>query len=143
MYSSLECVAFDLVLSKVYCYRFVCFYNPPTCATSSVDTATLCSLIDSLSMTYPLFIVGNFNLPNINWYVPISLGSPSHDLFLNCVTQNGLTQIVSQPTHGSNCIDLVLVSSLELIWDISVVQPFSSSCDHSTIHFSVSYDINY
>ena len=79
MYSSLECVAFDLVLSRASCYCFICFYHPPTCAASSVDTANLCSLIDSLSTTtYPLFIVGDFNLPNINWYVPISLGSPSH-----------------------------------------------------------------
>ena len=84
---------------------------------------------------HPLFIVGDFNLPNINWDVPISLGSPSHDLFLNCVTQNGLTQIVSQPTHGSNCIDLVLVFSPELIWDISIVERFSSSCDHAAIIF--------
>ena len=70
MYSSLECVAFDLVLSRASCYRFICFYHPPTCAASSVDTANLCSLIDSLSTTtYPLFIVGDFNLPNINWYM--------------------------------------------------------------------------
>ena len=55
--------------------------------------------------------------------------------------RNGLTQMVSHPTHGSNCIDLVLVSTLDLIWDISVVEPFSSSCDHSAIHFSVSYPV--
>ena len=47
MYSSLECVAFDLVLSKASCYRFIYFYHPPTFAASSVDTANLCSLIDS------------------------------------------------------------------------------------------------
>ena len=62
---------------------------------------------------------------------------PSRNSFLNCVTQNGLTQIVTQPTHGSNSINLVLVSSLELIWDISIVEPFSSSCDHAAINFSV------
>ena len=43
--------------------------------------------------------------------------------------------------NGSNCIDLVLVSTPDLIWDISVVEPFSSSCDHSAIHFSVSYPV--
>ena len=71
----------------------------------------------------------------------ISLGSPSHDLFLTCMMRNGLTQLVSHPTHGSNCIDFVLVSTPDLIWDISVVEPFSSSCDHSAIHFSVSYPV--
>ena len=96
IYSSLECVAFDVVLSTASCYLFICFYNPPSCV-NSVDIITLCSLIDFLSMTnYPLFIVGDFNLPDINCDVPIaiSLGCPSHNLFLNCVTQNGLTQIV-------------------------------------------------
>ena len=102
IYSSLECVAFDVVLSTTSCHRFICFYNPPSCV-NSVDTNTLSSLNDFLSMTnHPLFIVGDFNLPDINWDVPISLGSPS-DLFLNCVTQNGLPQTVTQPTHGSNC----------------------------------------
>ena len=87
IYSSLECVAFDVVLSTASCYRFNCFYNPPSCV-NSVDIITLCSLIDFLSMTnHPLFIVGDFNLPDINCDVPIaiSLGFPSHDLFLNCV----------------------------------------------------------
>ena len=143
-YSSLECVAFDVVFSKSCYYRFICIYHPPTCAASIVETANLCSLIDFLSTTtYPLFIVGDFNLPNINWYVPMSLGSLSHDLFLNCMMRNGFTQMVSHPTLGSNCIDLVLVSSLDLIWDISVVEPFSSSCDHSAINFSVSYPIGH
>ena len=55
--------------------------------------------------------------------------------------RNGLTQLVSHPMHVSDCIDLVLVSTPDLIWDISVVEPFSSSCDHSAIHFSVSYPV--
>ena len=49
IYSSLECVAFDVVLSTASCYRFICFYNPPSCV-NSVDTITLCSLIDFLSI---------------------------------------------------------------------------------------------
>ena len=107
MYSSLECVALDLVLSKASCYRFICVYHPPSCAASSVDTANLCSLIDSLSMTtYPLFIVGDFNLPNINWYVPISLGSSSHDLFLTCMMRNGLL----------NWYHILRMDPIALIW---------------------------
>ena len=69
--------------------------------------------------------------------MPISLGSP-HNLFLTCMMRNGLTQLVSHATHGSNCV--VLLSTPDLIWDISV-EPFSSSCDHSAIHFSVSYPV--
>ena len=29
IYSSLECEAFDVVLSTASCYRLICFYNPP------------------------------------------------------------------------------------------------------------------
>ena len=49
--------------------------------------------------------------------------------------QNGLTQIVNSPTRGQNCIDLILVSNPGLVYEISVLEPFSSSCDHASIDF--------
>ena len=59
-----------------------------------------------------LFIVGGFYLvPKINLDVP------------------GFAQIVTYHTHYLNCNYLVLVSLLELIWDISIFD-FSSSCEH-------------
>ena len=49
---------------------------------------------------------------SINWRVLISYGSVAHDNFLTCVMQNGLTQVVDCPTHGSNCICFSPKSSL-------------------------------
>ena len=51
--------------------------------------------------------------------------------------QNGLTQVVDCPTHDPNCIDLVLASNPCLIYDLAVVEPFSSTCVHSSVDFSL------
>ena len=51
--------------------------------------------------------------------------------------QNGLMQVVDCPTHDPNCIDIVLASNRCLICDLAVVEPFSSTCVHSSVDFSI------
>ena len=67
----------------------------------------------------------------------MSFGSVSHDYFLTCTMQNGLTQIVNCPTRGHNCIDLILASDPGLVYEMLVCEPFSSSCDHASIDFQI------
>ena len=54
---------------------------------------------------------------------------------MTCILQNGLTQVVNLPTRN---IDLVMVSDADIMFDISVVDPFAISCDHSSVEFLVS-----
>ena len=116
-------------------YRFVCVYNPPALAQDISHTTLLCSLFNHYCcINNPVFLVGDFDYPNIDWSIPMSLGSVSHE---TCTMQNGLTQIANCPTRGQNCIDLILVSNPGLVYETSVLEPFSSSCDHASIDFQI------
>ena len=82
-------------------------------------------------------VVGDFNYPNIDWSVPVNTGSMCSSLFLTSTLQNGLTQLVYLPTRGNHCIDLVMVSDVSMMFDISVVDLFVVSCDHSSVEFMI------
>ena len=67
----------------------------------------------------------------IDWSVSVNTGSVCSSIFLTFILQNGLTQVVNLPTDDDNCcIDLVMVSDVVMMLDISVVDPFAISCDH-------------
>ena len=112
----------------------MCFYNPPSLANDIQSTENYCSCIDYYSNTcHPVFVVGDFNFPAIDWNIPICNGCLNQSKFLTCTLRNGLTQLVHSPTHGSNYLDLVSASVPHLVTTLSVVDPFSSSCDHSSV----------
>ena len=137
-FQSVECLIFELLFSRNLVYRFICIYNPSSCANSLTDTGILCSLLNHYtSTTNPVFCVGNFNYPNIDCGVPFSAYIKTHVKFLSCTLNCGLLQMVHEPTRGLNCLDLVLVSVPSLICNLCVVEPIAVSCDHSTVDFSI------
>ena len=94
--------------------------------------------IDCYSNTcYPVFVGGDFNFPAIDWRIPTCSGCLNHSKFLTCTLCNGFTQLVHSPTHGNNCLDLVFASKPHLVADLSVVDPFSISCDHLSVEYSI------
>ena len=96
----------------------------------------VCTFLDNYcNFKMPVVVVGDFNYPNIDWSVPVNTGSMCSSLFLTSILQNGLTQLVNLPTRGNHCIDLVMVSDVSMMFDISVVDPFVVSCDHSSVEF--------
>ena len=91
----------------------------------------------TITATLRCLLYGDFNYPNIDWSEPVNTGSMCSSLFLTSILQNGLTQHVNLPTRGNHCIDLVMVSDVSMMFDISVVDPFVVSCDHSSVEFMV------
>ena len=84
-YLSIECLVIDIFFTRSVAYRFMCFYNPPSSANDSESTETLCSCIDCYSNTcYPVFVVGDFNFPAIDWRIPTCSGCLNHSKFLTC-----------------------------------------------------------
>ena len=58
--------------------------------------------------------------------------------FLDIYYKIGLPSLlISLPSHGNHCIDLVMVSDVSMMFDISVVDPIVVSCDHSSVEFMV------
>ena len=84
-------------------------------------------------------IVGDFNMPHIDWPNFTSLDNISSFL-LNFVHEIGLQQFVDEPTRGNNILDLVLgtrcESAVSLISNVCVNETFSHS-DHSFITFDM------
>jgi hypothetical protein len=70
-----------------------------------------------------------FNISDINWN-NISPQSDSllENLLIDIVHEHFFSQIVNEPTRGSNILDLVLTTSTDHIQDVQVGEPFS---DHN------------
>ena len=86
-----------------------------------------------------MIVMGDFNLPLIDWHNYYAPADPVHDIFMSCINDNGFHQYVSQPTRGDNILDLLLTFNTYLVSDVSILNPFSTS-DHNMIEFSINTD---
>ena len=78
--------------------------------------------------------MGDFNFPELDRGRPESIGD-SHP-FIECMSNNFLTQTVDEPTREKNYLDLVLCSDPSLIDNVSVEEPFETS-DHQIVTYSI------
>src|SRR5437899_4399682 len=93
----------------------------------------LYSLIDRVSKE-EVVIMGDFNFPELDWGRPESIDD-SHP-FIECMSNNFLTQTVDEPTRFKNYLDLVLCSDPSLIDNVSVEEPFETS-DNQIVTFNI------
>ena len=118
---------------------FVCIYIPLISTLNSVKNLCL-TLLNLNSSSKPVIFLGDFNLPHIDWTIPISKGILAHDIFLDFYLNNNLTQHVNEPTHiKGNILDLVLCNAISktLLLSTAISNPLSTSCDHNIISFKL------
>ena len=112
------------------------FYRPPK---SDINPLlNLQTALDSVLWTpnSDLLLLGDFNMPEINWETNCALRSSDHTMLLcEIIQDNFLTQLVKDPTREENILDLAFVSSPDLVHDLTVGQPFS---DHNSINLLLS-----
>jgi len=108
----------------------VCYRAPDSI---QINDEALYSLINRVSKE-EVVIMGDFNFPELDWGRPESI-EDSHP-FIECMSNNFLTQLVDEPTRLKNYLDLVLCSDPSLIDNISVDEPFETS-DHQIVTFSL------
>ena len=63
--------------------------------------------------------MGDFNLPDICWKYNTAERKQSR-MFLECVEDNILTQLVSEPTRGGASLDLLFTKIEGLVGDVVV-----------------------
>ncbi|KAK6056492.1 hypothetical protein COOONC_06003 [Cooperia oncophora] len=80
----------------------------------------------------PLVLVGDFNLLDISWS---RLSHKRGTRKSHFVESHNFKQLVLEPTHDYNILDLVLTNCPSLISSTSVRAPFSTS-DHATVSFN-------
>ncbi|CAG2222754.1 unnamed protein product [Mytilus edulis] len=91
------------------------YYNPKTANEESLEELGLS--LERASTTKNAFIVvgGDFNLPGWNWLTrtlkPDSTYQKNHYKFGDILDDNGLVQLVEEPTRGPNTLDLVITNN--------------------------------
>ena len=108
------CLSQNIIGITVYVYIIHFIYLPQFCAL--IIYAHFFTIISNI----PVFFLGNFNYPDINWCIPINMGNLVHDKFLTCILQNGLSQLVQQTTRGSACHDLILTTYSQLANGVAI-----------------------
>ena len=115
-------------------------YNPPN---SCVEyKQSLIAYLDNLlANPVPLILMGDFNVPDINWAILSGLSTFSKQL-CDLVFHYNLSQIVNCPTHiGGNILDLIFTNCENTISSLTVqsdtIHPVTS--DHYLISLTLSY----
>ena len=112
---SLLCNA-EILLCKIYpttqhCVTFGVVYRPERGKRHNLDI--ICESINRCENS-DYILVDDFNFRDIDW---VNSSSP-HELdsiFLNTLTENAFTQLVEEPTRGTNILDLVLTTNCKSV----------------------------
>lgn len=133
--SQLESCVVDLNL--IYCssfpyrkIRLILVYRSPSAPNNSM-IALLEFLESQMSDNFPCVLLGDFNLPSIDW---LSLSSPVPNDFLDFVSFHRFNQYVTFPSRLNNYLDLVFCNK-DVINSIAPSTPLS---DHLSITFDLS-----
>ena len=115
-----------------------CTYISPNCNEITMSEITSYISNNVMNRSDNTILVGDFNLPDINWDT-LSAQSAASKSFCDFVFDKNLTQLVNNPTHiKGNILDLVLTNSSQLIQNLSTnSQPNSMQTDHFIITFLI------
>ena len=110
-----EYLCVDVMFKKIK-LRFCCIYLPPLSARCAL---TVKNVIKMIKMFFPkdcsFYILGDFNMPNIDWTIPSTDFNEPNECFLNFCTDNFLTQVIESPTHkNGNILDLLICNHFGL-----------------------------
>ena len=118
----------------------VIVYRPPSYTYE--ENVQLLSFLELFCQGKELILLGDFNLPNIDWTgeSPVTR-SHLEGRFVEFFVLAGLTQWVHEPTflRSSNILDLVLTTELDRLNNISFLPPLPG-CGHVAIGFDYTFD---
>ena len=138
LYLSLEIICIDIV-NVIPKLRFFSIYRPPyydhdaECYTNSVINC----LGQYIASERTNIILGDLNLPKINWDLLSCPDDKIHRPFLKFVIESGLTQFIEFATNGQNILDVILSDDEKIISQVKWDPPIGNS-DHVIIKFGIS-----
>ena len=105
-----------------------CLYNPPTKSKYRIPQNELNDLFQHISNTkphQPCYIVGDLNLPNMDWE---SLSSPDEyeDKIAQTFSVLNWTQLIDFPTVGKNTFDVAITKSPESVISLEIAEAFKN-----------------
>ncbi|MGL5707139.1 MAG: endonuclease/exonuclease/phosphatase family protein, partial [Aeromonas sp.] len=117
-----------------------CIYRSP-CSTAEED-AELLKLLDGYrALTQQVVLIGDFNMPEIDWALQEAHGSRGGELFLSWIQDNGMYQHIASPTRYRgvqvpSLLDLILTTIEEGVHMIEHSTPLGCS-DHMVIRCAI------
>jgi len=141
-FSMIEHVCVDIALGATIT-RVIVYYRPPGIGPGDLTYAyNSIKLFHSLySASHDIVLVGDFNLPAVNWSSHHVPNNAVYSEFINFISQYGLYQHVRSPTRIDNILDLVLTNSVNVIRELSVLPPIGNS-DHCLVLFTTALNID-
>ncbi len=130
----IELIVLDLG-SRSSQFRLITVYSPPRIGT--VETGRLCDVLTQFTdCPHQVIILGDFNIPEIDWTMQCRPKGTSAQTFLDFIVTEGLQQLVKYPTRQDKILDLVLCTELSAVYAVQVIEPFGTS-DHSSLQITV------
>ena len=148
-----DILCFDILLPGAR-QRFILVYRPPSASIKKEllisKTQSFIKLISTLVDSHiTTFILGDLNLPRINWATLSSVTDGVHNVVFNYLSSHGFSQFVTEPTRlknsiGNNSDESTTGNILDIICSTDflsinvdrMLAPISTS-DHSQIEFSI------
>jgi len=88
--------------------------------------------LEYLCDTHDIVLVGDFNLPHVDWNLLNSPDDDIHSAFLKFCVHYGLYQFVDVQTCDDHILDLVVSSDHNIMSELQVAETFSTS-DHCNV----------
>ena len=124
------------ILTDIGPLRYITVYHPPEFNKLGREyMALLVECLEYLSNTCDtiiLILVGDLNLPNIDWTLLHSPDDSIQSAFVEFCVEYGLYQFVDSPTRDHHILYLVLSSDHSIVSDLQVIDTFSTS-DHCMV----------
>ena len=115
----------------------ICCYSPPNSTPST--TASLVEYISNILSRYPTndcIILGDLNLPEIDWDT-LTANSEAGKSICDCFFKFNIHQIIREPTHiKGNVLDIVATNNPQLLSNIHI-DSTSQRSDHYLISFYI------
>ena len=130
---NLEYVCVRIISNGHTCYAAVCYKPSVDDVHLFADVECLLTCLDETSCPY--LFMGDFNLPDVDWTIPMcNTNRGKQAEFLALFQSFGLQQKVTSPTRNRNTLDLIFESQPGIILDVEIDAPLGKG-DHSTVNF--------
>ena len=134
--SEIESIIVEITSNKSFIVCVV--YVPPVI--DDIYYKHLSDLLFSLPLDGNVLIMGDFNLPDIDWDL-LNGGTRFSSNFCDLTVDLNLRQLVVSSTHkAGNILDLILTNSDNFIDDVVILEPLP--CDLSSDHYIVTFRIS-
>lgn len=125
------------IFVKSHSTRLIVVYRAPSCP-NPMMLKLVKALSDLISCDNPCLVMGDINLPKIDWSVPYAPNSSMEAVFVSFCVEHMLTQHVLHATLGANILDVVLSTIPHYVSDVMVTCPLGTS-DHACISFRLDF----